>query len=61
MIIPIEVKSNKSTNNNSLTRYNRDNDNKYSFRFSLNNLSMDGKVINIPLYFIEYIDNLELN
>lgn len=58
LIIPIEVKSNKSTNNNSLTKYNKENDNKFSFRFSLNNLSMDGKIINIPLYFIEYIDNL---
>ena len=61
MIIPIEVKSNKSTNHNSLTKYNNNNDNKVSFRFSLNNLSKDGKIINIPLYFIEYIDNLNIN
>ena len=59
-IIPIEVKSGKSTNNNSLTKYNASNDNKISFRFSLNNLSKDGKIINIPLYFIEYINNLNL-
>lgn len=59
-IIPIEVKSDKSTNNNSLTKYNAKHDNSISFRFSLNNLSKDGKVINIPLYFIEYIDNLSL-
>ena len=59
-IIPIEVKSDKSTNNNSLTKYNENNDNQISFRFSLNNLKKDGKVINIPLYFIEYIDNLDL-
>ena len=58
-IIPIEVKSNKSTNHNSLTKYNEINDNKISYRFSLNNLSKNGKVINIPLYFIEYIDNLK--
>lgn len=56
-IIPIEVKSNKSTNHNSLTKYNLNNDNEISFRFSLNNLSKDGKIINIPLYLIEYIDN----
>ena len=31
-----------------------------SFRFSLNNLNKDGKIINIPLYFIEYINNLNL-
>ena len=60
-IIPIEVKSDKSTNNNSLTKYNSVNDNSVSFRFSLNNLCRDGKVVNIPLYFIEYIDNLNLD
>jgi len=56
-IIPIEVKSNKSTNHNSLTKFNLNNDNEISFRFSLNNLNKDGKIINIPLYLIEYIDN----
>jgi len=60
-IIPIEVKSDKSTNHNSLTKYNAKNDNEISFRFSLNNLSKDGKVINIPLYFIEYINYLNLD
>ncbi len=59
-IIPIEIKSNKSTNHNSLTKYNANNDNELSFRFSLNNLSKDGKIINIPLYFIEYICNLNI-
>ena len=59
-IIPIEVKSDKSTNHNSLTKYNAKNDNKVSFRFSLNNLSKDGKIVNIPLYFIEYINELDL-
>ena len=59
-IIPIEVKSDKSTNNNSLTKYNANNDNEISIRFSLNNLCKNGKIINIPLYFIEYINNLDL-
>lgn len=59
-IIPIEVKSDKSTNHNSLTKYNSSNDNDFSFRFSLNNLSKDGKIINIPLYLLEYIDNLDI-
>lgn len=59
-IIPIEVKANKSTNHNSLSKYNAQNDNKISFRFSLNNLNKDGKIINIPLYFIEYIKELNL-
>ena len=59
-IIPIEVKSDKNTNNNSLTKFNSNNDNEISFRFSLNNLTKDEKIINIPLYFIEYIDNLNI-
>lgn len=57
-VIPIEVKSDKSTNHNSLTKYNNMNDNEISFRFSLNNLNKDGKIINVPLYFLEYIDNI---
>ncbi len=60
-IIPIEVKAAKSTNNDSLTKYNNKFDNEVSFRFSLNNLHRDGKIINIPLYFIEYINNLNIN
>lgn len=59
-IIPIEVKSDKNTNHNSLTKYNAKNDNEISLRFSLKNLSKDGKIVNIPLYFIEYINNLNL-
>lgn len=60
-IIPIEVKSDKSTNHNSLTKYNNKFNNEISLRFSLNNLSKDGKIINIPLYFIEYINDLDLD
>ena len=55
-IIPIEVKSNKSTNNISLTKYNEKNDNEISIRFSNNNLKKDGKIINIPLFLIEYFE-----
>lgn len=56
-IIPIEVKSNKSTNNTSLTKFNKANDNRISIRFSQNNLKQDGKVVNVPLFLIEYINN----
>ena len=56
-IIPIEVKSNKSTNNISLTKYNEKNENKISIRFSMNNLVKNDKVLNIPLFLIEYINN----
>ena len=57
-IIPIEVKSNKSTNNISLTRYNEKNNNKIAIRFSMNNLAKNDKVVNIPLFLIEYMNNL---
>ena len=58
-IVPIEVKSDKSTNNNSLTKYNMKNINNYSYRFSLNNLTKDEKIINIPLYLIEYTGKID--
>lgn len=56
-IIPIEVKSNKSTNNTSLTRFNEKFESDLSIRLSLNNLVKDGKILNIPLFMIEYINN----
>lgn len=56
-IIPIEVKSNKLTNNISLTKYNEKFDNDFSIRMSMNNLKKDGKILNIPLFLIEYMDN----
>ena len=55
-IIPIEVKSNKTTNNISLTKYNLKFDNDISIRFSMNNLNKDEKILNIPLFLIEYIE-----
>lgn len=55
-IIPIEVKSGKSVNNTSLTKYNEKFANEKSIRFSLNNFKYDGKILNIPLYFIEFMD-----
>ena len=57
-IIPIEVKSNKSTKNISLSKYNQKYDNKISIKFSMNNLNKDEKVLNIPLFLTEYIKNL---
>lgn len=56
-VILIEVKSNKSINNISLTRYNEKNDNDISIRFSMNNLAKNDKILNIPLFLIEYINN----
>lgn len=57
-IIPIEVKSSTSTNNKSLSKFNTEKDTDISIRLSLNNLSKDGKILNIPLFLIEYIDKL---
>lgn len=57
IIIPIEVKANKNKNHQSLTRYNEQFDSKVSIRFSLDNLKKDGKIINIPLFLVEYINN----
>lgn len=55
-IIPIEVKANKSTNNTSLRKYNEKFNNELSIRFSMKNLARDGKIINIPLFMIEYME-----
>ena len=57
-IIPIEVKANKSTNNISLTKYNQKYNNDLSIRFSMNNLTKDDNVINIPLFMIEYLKQI---
>lgn len=56
-IIPIEVKSNKTGNHNSLTKYNAKYNPDIAIRFSTNNLHRDDKILNIPLYLIEYINN----
>lgn len=57
-IIPIEVKSSENVNNVSLTRYNESRDNKISVRFSAKNLDKSGKILNIPIFMVEYIDKL---
>lgn len=54
-IVPIEVKSDKNITHHSLTKYNDKNNNEISFVFSLKNLSKSGKVIHVPLYLIEYL------
>ena len=57
-IIPVEVKSGKNINNNSLTKFNEINGNKISVRFSTKNLDKSGKILNIPIFMVEYIDKL---
>lgn len=60
-IIPVEVKSGKVTNNNSLTKYNDKFNPNISVRLSMNNLVKDGSILNIPLFLVEYIDKLITN
>lgn len=55
-IIPIEVKSGETINNISLTKFNQENNNKLSIRFSTKNIDKSGKILNIPLFMAEYID-----
>lgn len=57
-IIPIEIKSGKSTNNKSLTKYNELYHPNYMIRFSMNNLTKDDNIINVPLFMAEYIQNI---
>jgi len=57
-IVPIEVKSNKGRSHISLTKFNEKNKCETSIRFSLDNLKKDGNIINIPLYLVEYYDQI---
>lgn len=57
-IIPIEVKSGTSSNNTSLNKYNERFSPKVRIRFSMNNLSLDGNLLNVPLFMIEYLPKL---
>ncbi len=57
-IIPIEVKSGKNINNISLTKYNEKYNPKLRIRLSMKNLSLDGNLLNVPLFMIEYLPKL---
>lgn len=57
-IIPIEVKSGENYHNTSLTNYNKKFDNKISVRFSLDNLDIRDKIINIPLFMIGELEQI---
>ena len=55
-VIPIEVKSNR--NHISLTKYNEKYKPSIQIRLSLDNLDKSDNIINIPLYCLEYINNI---
>lgn len=57
-IIPIEVKSSENDNNTSFNKYNEIYNPKLRIRFSTNNLSYDGNVLNIPLFMVEFFKQL---
>lgn len=56
-IFPIEVKSGKSTKNTSLSNFNDRFENDIGIRFSTNNLKKDRKILNIPIFMVEYLEN----
>ncbi len=57
-IIPVEVKSGISKSSKSLTKYGEIQKPNIMVRVSLNNLSKDGNILNIPLFMIEYLKDL---
>ena len=56
-IIPIKVKSGDSKKHKSLTSYNNKYSPKVSIRISMDNLSKDGNILNIPLFLLDRIDD----
>lgn len=57
-IIPIEVKSDTRLGGKSLSVYDMNYQPSYKLRYSLNNLKMDGNLINIPLYLADWTTKL---
>lgn len=59
-IFPIEVKAGKNLASISLKNYIKEYENQtlFGIRFSLQNLSFDGKILNIPLYMIDELDRI---
>ena len=59
-IFPVEVKSESNVESTSLKKYKEkfSKQTKLRIRFSLNNLRLDGDLLNIPLFMAEYTDKL---
>lgn len=59
-ILPVEVKSETNVESRSLKKYKEKYDNrvKLRIRFSLNNLRLDGDLLNIPLFMADYADKI---
>jgi uncharacterized protein len=57
-IIPIEVKADKNIQSKSLALYNQIFQPKLRIRFSLKNLTLDGNLLNIPLFMADNVSSL---
>lgn len=60
LVIPVESKAGTNVKSTSLKNYGKryDSATPLMIRFSLNNLSLDGKILNVPLALIDKLDNL---
>ncbi|MBO4602404.1 MAG: DUF4143 domain-containing protein, partial [Salinivirgaceae bacterium] len=52
-IIPIEVKSGESVRSNSLVEFEKKYSPKLRLRYSMKNLTLDGNLLNIPLFLAD--------
>jgi len=59
-ILPVEVKSESNVESRSLKKFKEKYDDKVKLRirFSLNNLRLDGDLLNIPLFMADYADKI---
>lgn len=57
-IIPIEVKAEENVRGRSLTIYNQHYNPPVRLRYSLRNLKMDDRMLNIPLFMVDYTEKL---
>jgi hypothetical protein len=59
-IIPIEVKAGENVRMTSIKNYYKqyESETPLLVRFSLRNLSLDGKVLNVPLFLADKLDKL---
>ena len=58
-IYPVEVKAGINIQAASIKQYLSDyKETKFGIRFSLKNLSFDGKILNVPLYLIDELDRI---
>ena len=57
-IFPVEVKAGGNVRSTSIKKYDSKfgEDTRIMIRFSMRNLSLDGRILNIPLYMVNYLD-----